>query len=69
MIYDSLKHLEAYKGVHPGVYRGLKLLAETDFSTLEAKRYEVDGDNLFFSIQTYDSKPVNDTPEAHPQVY
>lgn len=65
MIYDSLKHLEAYKGIHPGVYRGLKLLTETDFSTLEEKRYEVDGDNLFFSIQAYDSKPVNDTPEAH----
>ena len=32
MIYDSLKHLEAFKGSHPGVYRGLELLRDTDFS-------------------------------------
>ena len=28
MIYDSLKHLDAYKGIHPGVLRGLELLRE-----------------------------------------
>lgn len=65
MIYDSLKHLEAYKGIHPGVYRGLELLRDTDFSKLEDGRYEVDGDGLFYSIQSYDAKPANDTPEAH----
>lgn len=65
MIYDSLKHLEAYKGIHPGIYRGLELLRDTDFSTLQDERYEVDGDDLFFFIQSYESKPVNDTPEAH----
>ena len=32
MIYDSIAHLEVYRNVHPGVYRGLRLLAETDRS-------------------------------------
>ena len=27
MIYDSLKHLDAYKGIHPGVLRALELPA------------------------------------------
>ena len=65
MIYDSLKHLEAYKGIHPGIYRGLELLRDTDFSKLEDGRYEVDGDDLFYSIQSYQTNPANDAPEAH----
>ena len=35
MIYDTLDHLEAYRGVHPGVMRGLELLRDTDFSQWE----------------------------------
>lgn len=65
MIYDSLKHLERYEGIFPRLYRGLELLRTTDFSTLEDKLYEVEGRDLFFSLQSYDSKPANDTPEAH----
>lgn len=66
MIYDLLKHLEQYKGIHPGVYRGLEVLRDTDFSALEdQKQYEVDGRNVYFFLQTYENKPDNDTPEAH----
>lgn len=65
MIYDSLKHLEQYKGIFPRLYRGLELLRTTDFSALEDKLYEVEGRDLFFSLQSYESKPANDTPEAH----
>lgn len=65
MIYDSLKHLETYRGVHPGVMRGLELLRDTDFSAMEDGRHEIDGDNLFILLQSYDSKLENDTPEAH----
>ncbi len=65
MIYDTLQHLETYKGIHPGVMRGLELLRDTDLSGMEDGRHEVDGDDLFFLLQSYDSKEVNDTPEAH----
>lgn len=65
MIYDSLKHLDAYKGIHPGVLRGLELLRDTDFSKLADGRYEVDGDDLFYMLQSYTTNPANDTPEAH----
>ena len=65
MIYDSLKHMEAYQGVHPGIYKGLELLRDTDFSKLEDARVEVDGEDLFYLLQSYESKPANDTPEAH----
>lgn len=65
MIYDTLEHLEVYRGIHPGVMRGLELLRDTDFSTWETGRYEIDGDRLFVLIQRYDSRLENDTPEAH----
>lgn len=65
MIYDSLKHLEQYRGVHPGIYRALCLLRDTDFSKLGDERSQIDGEDLFFFIQSYETKPVNDTPEAH----
>ena len=29
MIYDTLAHIQAYRGIHPGVYRGLELLRDT----------------------------------------
>ena len=65
MIYDSIAHLEVYRNVHPGVYRGLRLLAETDFSQLEDKWHEVDGDELYFLLQSYETQPSNPTPETH----
>lgn len=66
MIYDSLKNLAQYQNVHPNIYRGLTLLRDTDFSQLETGvHYKVDGDDLFFFLQSYESKEVNDTPEAH----
>lgn len=65
MIYDSLKHMECYRGIHPGVYRGLELLRDTDFSTWEDGRHEIDGDALFLLLQSYETKGENETPEAH----
>ena len=65
MIYDTLDHLEAYRGVHPGVMRGLELLRDTDFSQWEDGRHEIDGERLFILLQSYETKPENDTPEAH----
>lgn len=65
MIYDTLEHLETYRGVHPGVMRGLELLRDTDFSQWEDGRHEIDGDRLFVLLQSYDTKLENDTPEAH----
>lgn len=65
MIYDTLKHLEQYQWLAPRLYRGLELLRTTDFSSLADGPYDVEGKELFFSLQSYESKPANLTPEAH----
>lgn len=59
MIYDSLKHMEAYQGVHPGIYKGLELLRDTDFSKLEDAGWSWNGEDLFYLLQSYESKPAN----------
>ena len=65
MIYDTLEHLEQYRGLPERVLRGLAFLAETDLSALPDGRYEIDGDRLFVNVNSYTSKPANETPESH----
>ncbi len=65
MIYDTLENRSIYTSVHPGVARGLEFLAQTDLNALPDGRVDIDGDKIFASIQSYDSKPGNDEPEAH----
>ena len=65
MIFDSLNHMEAYRGIHPGVYKSLELLRDTDFGAKADGTYYVDGDDLFYFIQSYETILANATPEAH----
>ena len=65
MLYDTLSNLTAYAPLSPRLTRAFRFLAETDFSALPDGRVELDGTDLFASISTYETKPVNDAPEAH----
>lgn len=66
MIFDTLNHIETYRHIHPRIYQGLKLL-ESNFSDMADGRYSVEGDDLFYMIQSYETKPDNPFPEAHKQ--
>ncbi len=65
MIYDTLEHIEQYRGIHEGIMKGLRFLAETDLSQAEPGRIEIDGENVVALIQHYDTRPQNETPETH----
>lgn len=65
MIVDTLENVDLYKNFHPNLYRGLQLIRDTDFSKYEPGTYKVDGDNLYFMVQEYNTKLINETPEAH----
>ena len=41
MIFDKISNIDTYKGIHPGVFKGLELLRNTDFSKLKDARYYV----------------------------
>lgn len=65
MIYDTLDHIEQYKTVHPRLYKALTILRDTDFSQMEDGRVEVEGTDLYYMLQSYESKAVSGKSEAH----
>ena len=65
MIYDTLEHRAQYRGLGERLARALDFLAETDFSAMPDGRCEIDGDDLFANIGSYETKPAHETPEAH----
>ena len=64
MIFDTLQNVDNYKGLGR-VYTALRFLAETDFSAIDLGRYELDGDNIFYMVQSYDTDPDKTISEAH----
>lgn len=64
MIFDTLTNVDNYKGLGR-VYTALKFLSETDFSKTELGKYELDGDNIFYMVQSYDTDPTKTVSEAH----
>ncbi len=55
MIFDSIKHIENYKGLGD-VYAALEFLAKTDFSDTELGKYELN-ENIYYMVQEYETKP------------
>lgn len=62
MIFDSLKHIENYKGLG-NVYEALEFLAKTDFRDMELGKYELN-ENCYYIIQEYETK-AKTVAEAH----
>ena len=65
MIFDSLAHIDQYKTTHPGIYKALTILRDTDFSKMEDATVEVEGRDIYYFLQSYETKEENNTPEAH----
>jgi YhcH/YjgK/YiaL family protein len=55
MIFDTINNKQQYAGLSPRMKAAFDYLATTDFSKVEAGRYEIDGTNLFALVQVYDS--------------
>ena len=64
MIFDTLKNIDNYKGLGR-VYTALEFLKETDFNKMDLGRYELDGDNIYYMVQAYDTDPQKTVAEAH----
>ena len=66
MLYDTLRHWEQYKDVHPGVAAGLAFLANTNVAALPDGRHDI-CEGVFANIMRYETKAENTTPERHEQ--
>ena len=64
MIFDTLENIKNYEGLGR-VYTALKFLADTDFSKVELGRYELQGDDIFYMVQQYETDPDKTIAEAH----
>ena len=63
MIFDTVENIKNYEGLGR-VYEALKFLAETDFSVLPLGRESIDGDNIYYMLQEYETKTQSKV-EAH----
>ena len=65
MIFDSLKHIENYKGLAPRIYRALEILRDTDFDQVADGSYEVEGFDFRYNVMTYNLEHGFEKFEAH----
>ncbi len=66
MIIDSIQNIENYKGLEK-IYDVLTFLKRTDFSSMPAGKYEIDGDAVYYMVQDYETKPNDNVAECHMQ--
>ncbi len=64
MIIDSLKNIKNYKNLDK-IYDVLEFAAKTDFSEMPLGKYQIDGDNVFYMVQEYETKPNKNIGECH----
>jgi YhcH/YjgK/YiaL family protein len=68
MIFDQLKNSRLYFHLGDSFEKAFKYLSETDFTNMEPGKYEIDGDNVYALVQTYNTKPMSSGKwEAHKQ--
>ena len=59
MILDALSNCKLYVAAHPRLATAFAFLQRPDLGTLEAGTYELDGKNVYASIQEPSLKPLN----------
>lgn len=66
MIVDIIGNASHYLGLGERIAAGLRYLQETDCATVEAGRYDIDGDNLFALVMDVETEPIEKRSyEAH----
>lgn len=66
MIVDKIENAQFYFPLSPGIKKGLQYLLREDLTEKENGKYEIDGENVFVSIQDYETKPESEGRfEAH----
>ena len=52
MIYDTIPHIDRYIGLSANLDKAIAAIRNGVYRDKPAGRYEIDGDNVYFSIQT-----------------
>ena len=66
MITGLLSELPVFKSIHPNLAKAIDHLLSLDFTSLAAGKYEVEGERIFYLVNEYSTKPVQECePERH----
>ncbi len=68
MVIDHLHNASKYYGISPYVAKGLQWLEANlhSLATMENGRYDIDGEDVYAIVNSYDTKPIGDCGwEAH----
>lgn len=66
MILDKLENSAKYNYTNGNFSKAFSFLLNTDLINIDDGRYEIDGDNVYAIISSYDTKsPEGAHPEAH----
>ncbi len=66
MVFDNLKNRELYYGMHPRFKEAFDFIRRAIAENLPVGKYEIDGKELWASVQEYTSKLYDDAKaEAH----
>lgn len=66
MILDTIDNARLYLGLHAGFAKAFEILADKALSKKQDGKYAVDGDNIYYTLQHYTTKPLSEGKlEAH----
>ena len=60
MITDTIKNTRLYKAISPRIAKALEILTTEDFAKKDTGKYEVDGKNIYYMVQRYTTKPIEE---------
>ena len=67
MIYDDLKYIARYKGIHPNIDQAIDMILNYSFDMAEG-RIPLDGEDLFANVNQYTPKQLSEAAyEVHKQ--
>lgn len=66
MILDRIENTRLYVGMHARFAKAFEILRDKNLSKKDDGKYAVDGENIFYTIQRYATKPLSEGKlEAH----
>ena len=66
MILDRIYNTRLYLGMHAGFAKAFEILTDKTLAKKQDGKYSVDGDKIYYTIQRYTTKPLNEgNLEAH----
>ena len=60
MIFDNIKNCEMYYGINPKFEKAFNFIKTVIENNLEVGRYDIDGDDVYAMVQTYETKVETD---------